>query len=312
MALSEALYFALPFRQRSWTPEVFNGVGIRTSIFWARRVDLNCDFRTTWRTIKKCVTLLSHDRTDPRISMDYGHGTNGREQHEVPENNEAADSWSRGIRGRTAVMVNYKRCLVAVVPWPWMRWDILTSQNFVCDSTILNHCLNTVFLNAFPGFRVYSSLVSVWYQLRAFVHRRHGCQIESFSIRYDFRFKRCRNLSIRFWFDIDSIQFTIRLDRKPSQQSWKKKFSREIGQSLRGDPPQCQKQLANSFVITFCELSTFDCHGFWFLVFESCSKSNRIKSYRKKYSIRSAFDSITKYDSIWIRFDSPDRRWFGE
>jgi hypothetical protein len=33
-----------------------------------------------------------------------------------------------------------------------------------------------------------------------------GCQIESVSIRFDFRFTRCRNHSIRFRFDIDSIQ----------------------------------------------------------------------------------------------------------
>lgn len=33
IAFSEALYFALPFRQINCTPDVFNGVGIFTSIF---------------------------------------------------------------------------------------------------------------------------------------------------------------------------------------------------------------------------------------------------------------------------------------
>ncbi len=47
MAFSEALYLALPFIQISWTPEVFSGVGMRTSIFWASREALKLDLMTT-------------------------------------------------------------------------------------------------------------------------------------------------------------------------------------------------------------------------------------------------------------------------
>lgn len=47
MAFSEALYLALPFMHISWTPEVLSGVGIRTSIFWAKRDALKLDFITT-------------------------------------------------------------------------------------------------------------------------------------------------------------------------------------------------------------------------------------------------------------------------
>jgi hypothetical protein len=48
MAFSEALYLALPFMQISWTPEVFSGVGMRTSIFCASSEGLKLDLMTTF------------------------------------------------------------------------------------------------------------------------------------------------------------------------------------------------------------------------------------------------------------------------
>lgn len=51
MAFSEALYLAFPFRQINWTPDVFSGVGILTSIFCPSSDGLKFDFRTTFTSI---------------------------------------------------------------------------------------------------------------------------------------------------------------------------------------------------------------------------------------------------------------------
>ena len=48
IAFSEDLYFALPFMQINWTPDVFKGVGMRTSIFWANKEGLKFDLITTF------------------------------------------------------------------------------------------------------------------------------------------------------------------------------------------------------------------------------------------------------------------------
>lgn len=49
IAFSEALYFALPFKQINCTPDVFRGVGIFTSIFWPSNDGLKFDLSTTYR-----------------------------------------------------------------------------------------------------------------------------------------------------------------------------------------------------------------------------------------------------------------------
>jgi hypothetical protein len=103
--------------------------------------------------------------------------------------------------------------------------------------------------------------------------------VRSNRFRFDFRFQRRRYLSIRF-------------DRKLSQLSRKFFFSRKIGQCLRRDPPGCQKQLAKSFVITFCEIFTFYDHVFFIFCFKNLLQ---IESYRR---------SKISFDSICIRFDS--------
>jgi hypothetical protein len=58
-----------------------------------------------------------------------------------------------------------------------------------------------------------------------------------------------------FRFDIDLIKFKIRFDRKPSQQSWKTFFNREIRQSSRGDSPGCHKKtgkiICGNFFVNF-------------------------------------------------------------
>lgn len=51
MAFSAALYLALPFKHINWTPDVFNGVGIFTSIFWPSNDGLKFDFSTTLTSI---------------------------------------------------------------------------------------------------------------------------------------------------------------------------------------------------------------------------------------------------------------------
>lgn len=51
MAFSDALYLALPFMHSSWTPEVFSGVGMRISIFWASSDGLKLDLTTTLTSI---------------------------------------------------------------------------------------------------------------------------------------------------------------------------------------------------------------------------------------------------------------------
>lgn len=51
IAFSDALYLAFPFKQINCTPEVFNGVGILTSIFWPRRDVLKLLFSTTLTSI---------------------------------------------------------------------------------------------------------------------------------------------------------------------------------------------------------------------------------------------------------------------
>lgn len=51
IAFSEALYLAFPFKQISWTPDVFRGVGIFTSIFWPSKEGLKLLFRTTLTSI---------------------------------------------------------------------------------------------------------------------------------------------------------------------------------------------------------------------------------------------------------------------
>lgn len=51
MAFSDALYFAFPFRQINWTPDVFKGVGIFTSIFCPSNDGLKFDFKTTFTSI---------------------------------------------------------------------------------------------------------------------------------------------------------------------------------------------------------------------------------------------------------------------
>lgn len=51
MAFSDALYLALPFMHKSWTPEVFNGVGMRISIFCANKDGLKLDLTTTLTSI---------------------------------------------------------------------------------------------------------------------------------------------------------------------------------------------------------------------------------------------------------------------
>lgn len=48
IAFSDALYFALPFKQINCTPDVFNGVGIFTSIFCPNNDGLKLDFKTTF------------------------------------------------------------------------------------------------------------------------------------------------------------------------------------------------------------------------------------------------------------------------
>ena len=48
MALSAALYFALPFKQRSWTAAVFFGVGTRISIFDQKESNENLISRQFW------------------------------------------------------------------------------------------------------------------------------------------------------------------------------------------------------------------------------------------------------------------------
>lgn len=51
IAFSDALYLAFPFKQINWTPEVFSGVGILTSIFWPSSDGLKLLFRTTFTSI---------------------------------------------------------------------------------------------------------------------------------------------------------------------------------------------------------------------------------------------------------------------
>lgn len=51
IAFSEALYFALPFKQINCTPDVFNGVGIFTSIFCPNKDGLKLLLRTTLTSI---------------------------------------------------------------------------------------------------------------------------------------------------------------------------------------------------------------------------------------------------------------------
>jgi len=51
MAFSDALYLAFPFRQINWTPDVFKGVGIFTSIFCPSNDGLKFDFKTTFTSI---------------------------------------------------------------------------------------------------------------------------------------------------------------------------------------------------------------------------------------------------------------------
>jgi hypothetical protein len=112
-----------------------------------------------------------------------------------------------------------------------------------------------------------------------------------------FWYKRCRNLLI--WFEIDSIQFTIRLDRTPCCSVEKNYCNHEICHSLRGHTPGCQKQLAKSFVIPFCKILTFYCHCFWFFGFKMFSKSNQIVS---KIEKKKPFDWICiRLDSIWAK-----------
>jgi hypothetical protein len=38
--------------QISWTPLVFGGVGMRTSIFWANSDGLKLDLMTTWQLVQ--------------------------------------------------------------------------------------------------------------------------------------------------------------------------------------------------------------------------------------------------------------------
>lgn len=52
IAFSDALYFAFPFKQINCTPDVFNGVGIFTSIFCPSSDGLKLDFKTTWEKHK--------------------------------------------------------------------------------------------------------------------------------------------------------------------------------------------------------------------------------------------------------------------
>lgn len=63
IAFSEALYFALPLRQINWTPEVFNGVGIFTSIFWPRSDGLKLLFKTHLTSIFVRPTSLTRGIT---------------------------------------------------------------------------------------------------------------------------------------------------------------------------------------------------------------------------------------------------------
>lgn len=51
MAFSDALYLAFPFKQINWTPDVFKGVGIFTSIFCPSNDGLKFDFKTTFTSI---------------------------------------------------------------------------------------------------------------------------------------------------------------------------------------------------------------------------------------------------------------------
>lgn len=62
MAFSDALYFALPFRQINCTPDVFSGVGIFTSIFWPNNDGLKFDLSTTLKNnceIKKTLLIFA-------------------------------------------------------------------------------------------------------------------------------------------------------------------------------------------------------------------------------------------------------------
>ncbi len=81
---------------------------------------------------------------------------------------------------------------------------------------------------------------------------------------------------------------------------------------FKGHPPGYQEQLAKSFVICI------HLHVFWFLIFKIFSKSNWIKLYwklkKKTFDLicvqfdsiwAKRFNSLTKCDSISIRFDSP-------
>jgi hypothetical protein len=121
---------------------------------------------------------------------------------------------------------------------------------------------------------------------------------------FDFRLTRYKNHSIRFRFDIDSIQ--KRFDTKTASADMKKIGDFEVDQFYKWIVHHNGKNIWES-LLWLCSVnssfSTITVQGF------SCSPFclARIESYRKFHSIRSAFDSIwaktfdsiRKYDSIF-------------
>jgi hypothetical protein len=60
----------------------------------------------------------------------------------------------------------------------------------------------------------YAIFVAIFFCVKKFIYDDATRAVRSNRFRFDFRVTKCRNISIRFWFDIDSIQNTIRFDRK--------------------------------------------------------------------------------------------------
>jgi hypothetical protein len=135
-----------------------------------------------------------------------------------------------------------------------------------------------------------------------------GCQIESFSIWFDFRFRRRRNLSIWFDSNLISICFNLRFDSIENLFSNPKKIAMVKLGNFQGDPPKCQKQLAKSYVIPlFANFSIFTVKVFDFL-FSKPSPNHQIvwKITKKRKKIHSIWSAILHT----ILFDLSQNIWF--
>ncbi len=128
---------------------------------------------------------------------------------------------------------------------------------------------------------------------------KQGCQIESVSIRLDFRSRSFRNLSIRFKKRFDSIQNYISSHKRKSAIRKNANFQKDFAIWRHN-------YLTIPFNSVLWILGFFLCRNLRFFMFRFLSRWNRIKSYRKS---KKSFDLDTiRFDlSKNIRFDNTIR-----